>query len=167
MEVRQKISRSILCISVKVLLWTVKETGSTIPNDVAVLGSSTAACHPSSRANSKLLLIDANASSYYCGPRKGILTERLFNCSWTKFIAIIVNVYVFFMQNFRLTVSTFRVTFTPLTFCFSRDLKFSLNHNFKQLNSIGGNWILKVKWKVRRNWCHFSLQILIVVYLNL
>ena len=62
------------------------------------------------------------------------------------FIAIIVNVCVF-MQNFRLTVSTFRVTFTPLTFCVSRDLKFSLNHNFKQLNSIGGNLILKGQMK--------------------
>ena len=38
------------------------------------------------------------------------------NCSWTKFIAIIVNVCVFFMQNFRLTFLTFWVTFTPLTF---------------------------------------------------
>ena len=81
----------------------------------------------------------------------------LFNCSWTQFIAIIVNVCVFFMQNFRLTILTFRVTFTPLIFCVSRDLKFSLYHNFKQLNSIGCNLILKVKWKVRRNWCHFLL----------
>ena len=40
------------------------------------------------------------------------------------------------MQNFCLTV---------LTFCVSRELKFSLNHNFKQLNSIGGNLILKAK----------------------
>ena len=53
--------------------------------------------------------------------------------------------YVFLMQNFRLTILTFRATFTPLSFCVSRDLKFSLNHNFKQLNSIGGNLILKVK----------------------
>ena len=77
--------------------------------------------------------------------------SNLVNCSWTKFIAIIVNVCVFFIQNFRLTILTFRLTFTPLTFCASRDLKFSLNHNFKQLNSIGGNLILKVKWKVHRN----------------
>ena len=70
-----------------------------------------------------------------------------------------------FMQNFRLTILTLRVTFTPLTFCVSRDLKFSLNHNFKQLNSIGDNLMLKVKLKVRRNWCHFSLEILIVVNL--
>ena len=28
-----------------------------------------------------------------------------------KFIAIIVNMYLFFMQNFRLTILTFRVTF--------------------------------------------------------
>ena len=50
-----------------------------------------------------------------------------------------------FMQNFRLTVLTFRVTFKPLTFCVSRDLKFPLKHNFKQLNSIGGNLIPKVE----------------------
>ena len=47
-----------------------------------------------------------------------------------------------FMQNFRLTILIFSVTSTPLTFCFSRDLNFSLNHNFKQLNSIGSNLIL-------------------------
>ena len=82
----------------------------------------------------------------------------IFNCSWTKFIAIIVNVCVFFMQNFRLIILTFRVTFTLLTFCVSRDLKFAPNPNFKQLNSIGGNLILKVKWKVRRNWCHFYFK---------
>ena len=76
---------------------------------------------------------------------------EVFNCSWTKFIAIIVNVRVFFMQNFRLKILTFRVTLTSLTFCVSRDLKFSLNHYFKLLNSIGGNLILKVKWKVRQN----------------
>ena len=46
------------------------------------------------------------------------------------------------MQNFRLTVLTFRVTFAPLTFFVSRDLKFSLNHNLNHLNSIGGNLIL-------------------------
>ena len=62
------------------------------------------------------------------------------------------------MQNFCLTILTFRVTFTPLTFCVSRDLKFSFNHNFKQLNSIGGNLILKVKRKVRRNWFHFYFK---------
>ena len=66
------------------------------------------------------------------------------NCSLTKFIAIIVNVCLF-MQNFPSTILTSRVTSTPVTFCVSRDLKFSLNRNFKQLNSIGGNLILKVK----------------------
>ena len=81
----------------------------------------------------------------------------VFNCSRTKFIAIIVNVCVFFMQNLCLTILTFRVTFTPLTFCDSRDLNSSLNHNFKLLNSIGGKLILKFKWKVRQNWCHFLL----------
>ena len=35
------------------------------------------------------------------------------------------------MQNFCLTILTLRVTFTPLTFCVSRDLKFSLNHKFQ------------------------------------
>ena len=45
------------------------------------------------------------------------------------------------MQNFRLTVLTFRVTFTPLTCCVSRDLKFSLNQfqaaelNWRQFNT--------------------------------
>ena len=80
----------------------------------------------------------------------------LFNCSGTKFIATIVNVCLF-MLNFCLTVLTYRVTSTPLTFRVSRDLKFSLNHNFNQLNSIGGNLILKVKCKVGQNWRHFSL----------
>ena len=51
----------------------------------------------------------------------------------------------FFMQNFCLTVFTFGATFTPLSLCVLRDVKFSLNHNFKQLNSIGGSLILKVK----------------------
>ena len=64
--------------------------------------------------------------------------------------------YVFYAK-FGLTILTFGVTFTPLTFSVSRDLKFSLNHNFKQLNSIGGNLILKVKWKLLRNWYHFPL----------
>ena len=49
------------------------------------------------------------------------------------------------MESFRLTILTFGATFTPLTFCFFCDLRFSLNHNFKQLNSIGGNLIQKVK----------------------
>ena len=54
---------------------------------------------------------------------------------------------MFFMpvDNFRLTILSFRVTFTPMTFCVSCDLKFSLNHNFKQLNSIAGSLILKVR----------------------
>ena len=92
-----------------------------------------------------------------CTPvgQKIIYIWKLINCSWTKFIAIILNVCVFFMQHFRLKILTFRVTFTPLTFCVLRDLKLSHNHNFKQLNSIGGNLILKVKWKLHRNWCHF------------
>ena len=50
-----------------------------------------------------------------------------------------------FMQNYRLTVLTSRVTSTPLIFCVSRDLNLSLNHNIKQLNSFGGNLMLKVK----------------------
>ena len=79
-----------------------------------------------------------------------------------KFIAIIVNVGVFFMQNFCLTILTFRVTFLPLTFTVSHDLKFSLNHNFKQVNSIGGCLILKFNVKVRQNWCHF-----LTLYLNI
>ena len=45
------------------------------------------------------------------------------------------------MQNFRLTILTFRVTFTPLTFCISRDLKFSQSQfqaaelNWRQFNT--------------------------------
>ena len=46
-------------------------------------------------------------------------SNLLFNCSWTKFIAIIVNVCVFFMEIFRLTILTFRVTFTPLALRFA------------------------------------------------
>ena len=41
---------------------------------------------------------------------------------------------------------------------FLRDLKLPLNHNFKQLYSIGGNLILKFKWKVRQNCCHFHFK---------
>ena len=45
------------------------------------------------------------------------------------------------MQNFCLTILTFRVTFTPLTFCVSRDLKFSQSQyqaaelNWRQFNT--------------------------------
>ena len=67
------------------------------------------------------------------------------DCSSTPATAIICKRVCLLMQNFCLTVLTFRVTFTPVTFCVSRDLKFSLNHNFKQLNSINDNLILKVK----------------------
>ena len=49
----------------------------------------------------------------------GNLPGMFINCSWTKFIANIVNVFVFFMQNFRLTILTFRVTFSPWLFAFS------------------------------------------------
>ena len=48
----------------------------------------------------------------------------------------------FLIQNFRLTVLTFRATFTPLTFCVLRDLMLSLS--FKQLNSNLGILILSV-----------------------
>ena len=58
----------------------------------------------------------------------------LFNCSRRE--AIIVNVRVFFMQNFCVTVLTFRATFTPLNVCVLRDLKFPLNNNLKQLAAI-------------------------------
>ena len=71
--------------------------------------------------------------------------RNLFYCSRRE--AIIVNVCGFFLQNFRLTVLTFRVTFTPLTFCVSRDLKFSLKHNFKQLNSVGTQFNSKSQMK--------------------
>ena len=71
----------------------------------------------------------------------------VFNCSRRE--AIIVNgeqrVRLFFAKFLLDRFLTFRVTFTPLTFCVLRDLKFSLSHNFKQLNLIGGNLILKVK----------------------
>ena len=40
-------------------------------------------------------------------------------------------VCLFLCKIFCLTVLTSRVTFTPLTFCVLRDLKFPLNHNFK------------------------------------
>ena len=70
-----------------------------------------------------------------------VFFNRVINCSSTKFIAIIVNVCVFFMQIFRLTILTFRVTSTPLTFCVSRDLKFSQSQfqaaefNWRQFNT--------------------------------
>ena len=72
----------------------------------------------------------------------------LFNWYRTKFEAIIicsrretsmVKVCVF-NAKFLPDILTFRVTFTPLTFCVLLDLKFSLIGNFEQLNSIGGNW---------------------------
>ena len=45
------------------------------------------------------------------------------------------------MQNFRLTILTFRVTFTPSTFCVFRDLNYSQSEfqaaefNWRQFNS--------------------------------
>ena len=60
---------------------------------------------------------------------------KVFNCSRSE--AIIVNVCVFFMQNFRLTV----LTFTLLTFCVQRDPKFSQSKfqaaefNWRQFNT--------------------------------
>ena len=80
---------------------------------------------------------------FYDSKRSIAFLPVFFNCSRRE--AIIVNVCVIFMQNFCLTVLSFRVTFTPFTFCVLRDLKFSLNHNFKKLNSFGGNLILNVK----------------------
>ena len=77
----------------------------------------------------------------------------IFNCSHRE--AIIVNVCL--RKIFLWPSWLFDWLLHPWLFCVSRDLKFSLNHNFKQLNSIGGNLILNVKWKVRRNWCHFSI----------
>ena len=71
------------------------------------------------------------------------------------FIAIFVNVFAFFYAKFSLDNFDFSSNFYAIDFL--RDLKFSLNRNFKQLKSIGGNLILEVKWKVRRNWCHFLL----------
>ena len=44
---------------------------------------------------------------------------------------------VFFLQNFCLTVFWLRVTFTPLTFCVLRDLKFSLTRNLSSWNQLG------------------------------
>ena len=56
--------------------------------------------------------------------------------------------YVFYAK-FLLDNFDFLSDFYAPTFFISRDLKFSLNHNFKQLNSIGGN-LEKVKLKVRQ-----------------
>ena len=78
----------------------------------------------------------------------------LFNCSWAKFIAIIVNVFVSFYAKILLDRFNFRVTFTSLTF--SRDLKFFQSQfqkaelNWRQINT-------KVQWKVRQNWCDFFI----------
>ena len=63
-----------------------------------------------------------------------------------KFIAIIVNVCVFFNAKFSLEIFDFSSDFYALAFLrFAWSNVDSLNHNFKQLNSIGGNLILKVK----------------------
>ena len=83
-----------------------------------------------------------------------LVYDIAFNCSWRKLIAIIVNVCLFYAK-FSLDNFDFSSDFYALDVL--RDLKFSLNHNFKQLNSIGGILILKVNWKVRQNWCHFLL----------
>ena len=52
---------------------------------------------------------------------------------------IIVNVLVFLMQSFGLTVLTFRVNFVLLS-----DLSFFILELLKQLNSTGGSSMLKV-----------------------
>ena len=65
----------------------------------------------------------------------------VFNCSRRE--AVIVNVY--FYAKFLLDRFEFSSDFYNLDFCVLCDLKFSLNQNFKQLNSIGGNLILKYK----------------------
>ena len=66
----------------------------------------------------------------------------LFNCSWTKFIAIIVNVGVFFWVKFLLDGFDFSNDFYALDFfCVSRDLKFSQSQfqaaelNWRQFNT--------------------------------
>ena len=56
---------------------------------------------------------------------------------------MIVKVCLFY-ANFLLDNFDFSSDFYALDFCISRDLKLSPNHSFKQLNSIGGNLILKV-----------------------
>ena len=66
----------------------------------------------------------------------------IFNYSGRE--AIIVNVCLFYAK-FSLDRFVFSSDFYALDFCISRDLKFPLNHNFKQLNSIGGDLILNVK----------------------
>ena len=53
---------------------------------------------------------------------------NVFN-SMRNYNVFLFDTAIFFMQTFRV----------------SPDLKFSLNHYFKQLNSIGGNLILKIK----------------------
>ena len=63
------------------------------------------------------------------------------------------------IQSLRLTVLTFQVIFTPVTFRFAKSsLNSSLFHKCQQINWSGGSLLLKVKWKVHRNWCIFSLQ---------
>ena len=52
---------------------------------------------------------------------------------------------MFFYAKFSLDNFDFSSDLYAFDFCIWRDLKFPLNHNFKQLNSIGGNLILKVK----------------------
>ena len=76
-----------------------------------------------------------------------VLFYRLFHCSRKE--EFLVNVSCFL---------TSRLTFTPMTFCVLRDLKFPLIRNFRQLFSIGSsNLILKKQMLVLRNWC-FNLN---------
>ena len=65
----------------------------------------------------------------------------VFNCSHRE--AIIVNVFVFFYAKFLLDRFDFASDFYALDFLRVKVL--SLIHNFKQLNSLGGSLILKVK----------------------
>ena len=70
------------------------------------------------------------------------------------------------MQNFCLMVLTFRVTFTPLTFCVSRDLKFSQSQfqaaelNWRQFNT-------KNQMKSAPKRAIFHFKSVIVVYINI
>ena len=59
-----------------------------------------------------IMEVDCGVAETLCKDQKVKPTTNSissFNCSRTKFQAIIVNLMVFFMQNFRLTVLTFQV----------------------------------------------------------
>ena len=72
----------------------------------------------------------------------------------------------FLCKIFCLTVFTFQVTLAPLSFCILRYLKFSLIQHFKQLMSIGGGSLLKVKWNAPQLGSFFLFFSIFLVFIE-